>query len=238
MARGNSGDNSNLKLFFMKITGLKEGEKVHIKQTEATGDKTYTELDETIGFIAGKLHKVETRDYEWKGDQITELKIWLKDTLAGENGEMYAVSVGINSIGRSIINSLLSLDLQEPYNNLSISVWNKKDTGFASVQVKYNDERANWKYQPGELTEYIDEEPKKDKKGKVIGTRKVYHRLDEFLLNELKEKVLPKFNKTPSEFAGKEPNAQNEAGARSNGKKLNATDVLDPETDGSDDLPF
>jgi hypothetical protein len=206
MARGNSGDNSNLKLFFMKITGLKKGEKIHIKQTEAKGDKKYEDLPETINFIAGTLHKVETREYEWEGDQITELKIWLKDQLANE-GEMYAVSVGINSIGRSIINSLLSLDLSKP-GNLSISVWNKKDNDYPSVQVKFNDDRADWKYQPAELNEYVDEEPKKNKKGEVIGTTKLYHRLDAFLLGELKAKVIPKFDKTPTQFTGRQEDAQ------------------------------
>lgn len=181
MARGNSGGDANLKMIFIKITGLKEGEKVHMKQTESIGDKQYRELPETINRVSGTLQGVKIREHMYKGDSIKELQVMLKDTI---EGEMYSVSVGINSLGRGLINTLLSL--QEPYGNLEIRVYNKKDTGRAAIYIEHNGEKAGWKYSPEDQKQYITENTV-SKKGKMV-IEKDYFRLDEFFLNELKTK--------------------------------------------------
>lgn len=194
MSRGSSSADANLKLFFMKISGLKEGEKIHIKQTEAKGDKEYVELEETINKVSGHLHKVEVREYKYKDEDKQELRVWLKDTL---EGEMYCVSVGLNSIGRNIINTLLGLE--QPYGELEIRVYNKKDNDMPSVYMEHNGVKTGWKYGPDEIKKYIVEN-KVTKKG-VAKIERDYFKLDEFLLKELNEKVISHFNKTPAKFA-------------------------------------
>ena len=196
MARGANSGEGSLKLFFMKIAGLKKGEKAHIKQSEARGDKQYIELEETINKVSGQLHKVETRTYQFEGEDIQEVKIWLRDAL---EGEMYALSVGMNSIGRSIVNTMLALEA--PYGELEIRVYNKKDNDMPAVYMEHKGVKAGWKYAPDQLKPYITENQTK-KKGQPV-VEKDYNEIDKFLLKELRENVIPKLDKTPAKFAEK-----------------------------------
>lgn len=197
MARGSSADDSNLKLFFGKITGLKEGEKVHIKLAEAIGDKKTRELDELCTKLSGKLTNVQIKEREWKGENIVNLTFTLKDVLGGE---MYMVSVGINHLGRSIINTILGL--KKPYGEFEIRVWNGKD-GFPRATILHNDEKTGWKYTIEELKKYVVENTVK-KKGVTVVERD-YFELDKFLLDDLRTNVIVNFDKTPSKFADKQP---------------------------------
>lgn len=205
----------------MKITGLKEGEKITIEQTQAVEKGKHIKLDETVQDVAGQLHKVEVREYEPRaGEKAKELKIWLKDAQAGE---MYAVSCNLNSIGRSIINTILAL--QEPYGTLMIKVYNKRDTGFPAAYIEHNGEKSGWKYHPKDLTHLIDESPVK--KNGVTKIEKDYFRQNEFLINELLANVASKLSRVPAQF---QDAITTDIGA----------DNLPPEdnTDGTDDLPF
>lgn len=217
MARGAGGGDANLKLFFMKITGLTVGEKAVITQKEAIGDKKTIDLDEKLNFVKGNLHKVEIRDYEYKGEAVQELKVWLRDTLAGE---LYAVSCGINSIGRSIINTLLNLE--RPYGELEIRVYNKKDSGYAAVYLEHNGVKAGWKYSPEEQKPYV-KKTVVSKKGKDVTETDTFL-LDKFLIDELKANVIPHFTKVPAQFSGKEAEHSPEPALSSTG--------------ADDDLPF
>lgn len=181
MARGGNGGDAELKMIFLKITGLKEGEKIRMKQTVSVGDKKYEELPETINKVSGTLQAVKVREHEYKGDKIKELQVWLKDSL---EGEIYPISVGINSIGRGLMNTLLSLE--EPYGNLEIRVYNKKDNGRAAIYIEHNGVKAGWKYSPDDTKRFITENTV-TRKGKTV-IEKDYFRLDEFLLGELNKK--------------------------------------------------
>jgi hypothetical protein len=178
MARGNSNSTDGLKLFFMNIRGLKAGETVRIEQQESKDGK-YVKLEETVNEVSGKFVEARIRKYEIKGEEAHELKITLKDVL---NGEMYVIGCGINSIGRSIMNSLLGLEKPE---ELSIGVYMNKN-GYPAVSVKNNSERADWKYDLAFQNTLIVENTVREK-GKTV-VRKDYYELDKFLMEEITKK--------------------------------------------------
>lgn len=200
MARGQGSGDANLKLFFMKITGLKKGEKAVIEQSEARGEKQIVKLDEKLSFVKGKLEKVEIREYTYEGEQVKDLRVWLKDSL---DGEMYIVSCGLNSIGRSILNTLLNLE--KPYGELEIRVYNKKDTGYAAAYIEHNGVKAGWKYTIDQMKPFIKENSI-SRKGQVVVERD-YFALDTKLIDELKAEVMPSLNKVPAHFSGVEAKA-------------------------------
>lgn len=217
MARGNS-EFGNLKLFFMKITGLKDGEKATIKQTEVVGQKEYRELDETIQYVSGELVKVESREYEPRaGEKALELKVWLKDEPAGE---LYIVSVGMNSIGRSILNSILGI--QPPYGVLKLSVSNNKKSGRGQVWVEHNGEQAKWKYDWETQKKYIVENSVR-KNGQTV-VENDYYDLNQFLIKELKA-IEGNFSKAPS-------------GELTSDIKPSSEPLAPEGVDETDDLPF
>lgn len=229
MARGSSSGDSNLQLFFMKITGLKDGEAITIKQTQAVEKGKHIELDETVQDVSGQLHKVEVREYTPRpNEKAQELKIWLKDAQAGE---MYAVSCNMNSIGRSIINTILAIE--PPYGQLMLRVYNKKDTGYPAVYITHNDVRAGWKYTIDELKPHIVES--KVRENGVMKVKKDYWDLNQFLINDLNTNVVPKLTKVPSKFQ--------DGGELQSDIQVEQTDetmVAAPEDveDPTDDLPF
>jgi hypothetical protein len=196
MARGNGTGESDLKLIFMNITGLKEGENIRMTQTESV-DSKYVDLTETVTNVSGELVNVKIKSHQWKDKTIEEVQVWLKDEKAGE---LCAVSVGMNSIGRNLINVLLGL--QAPYGNLELRVYNKKKDGRPALYMEHNAVRVGWKYTPEEMKKYVVENTVR-KDGKTTIERD-YFDLNKFLLKELTENVLPKFNKMPAQFADKQ----------------------------------
>lgn len=187
--RGNESGETNLKLFFMKIRGLKKGETAYIEQVEALGDKKTMKLDETISKVSGTLKKVDIHEYEFEGKKIQEVKLLLTDPLAGE---AYLLGVGLNSIGRGIINTLLGL--QQPYGNLEVRIYNRKDNNLPAVYIEHNGVKASWKYTPDDVKQKdLIQEYQVPEDGKMV-TRKDYFKLHAFLLDELKQNVMPKLN--------------------------------------------
>ena len=187
MGRGTNLGDSNLKLFFMKITGVKEGEKITIKQSEARGKGNIVELDETVQDVSGQLTKVEVREYSPKeGEKARELKVWLRDS---EAGELYAVGCNMNSIGRSILNTILSLE--PPFGELVIRVYNKKEgKNYAAVYITHNGVKVGWKYSLDEQKEHIVETPVK--KNGVTKIERDFWELDSFLIKDLNANIAPK----------------------------------------------
>jgi hypothetical protein len=211
--RGNGGGESDLKLIFMNITGLKEGENIRMTQTESVDGK-YVELTDTVTTVSGELTNVKIREHKWKDETITEVQLWLKYEKAKE---LCAVSVGMNSIGRNLINVLLNL---VPLNgNLELRVYNKKKDGRPALYIEHNGAKTSWKYSPDEMKKYVVENTVS--KGGKTKIERDYFKLNEFLLTELKERVIPCFSKIPAQFVDKEEL-----------KKLEA------EIFPNDDLPF
>lgn len=210
----------------MKITGLKEGERVTIEQTKASEKgSAHVKLDETVQDVSGQIHKVEVREYSPReGEKAKELKIWLKDSVAEE---MYAVSCNMNSMGRGIINTLLSLE--PPYGELMIRVYNKKDSGFPAAYITHNGAKVGWKYQFAELSHLITTSQVRE--NGVMKTKKDYWDMNEYLINELNETVVKKLSSVPKQF---------QDGPELKSDLVPASETLAPEdtTDGTDDLPF
>lgn len=220
MARGNGSGDSDLNLYLMKIAGLKEGEKIHIRQFVPTDEKkngkaVYKEL-EPIKNVSGDITRAKVRKYEYQGEDKYEFQVYLKDA---EAKELCVLSCNMNSIGRSIINTLLNLDGPKG-GRLEVSVWNKKDTGRASVFLKYDGNKVGWKYDMDEQNKYITENKVREKGKEVI--RKDYFDLDMFLLKEFQDKFVSQYV-TPEQFADKPATGGNDEG---------------PDAAGSDDLPF
>lgn len=191
MSRGSNMNNG--KLFFLNIKGMKAGEKVHFKQVEAPAVKGNALIDHPdVGDVSGQLHKTETVMYTYEGISKPNLVIWLKDLQADE---MVRVSCGLNSVGRSIINSLASIEGN--IGKLAFSVYNSKKTGRPSVTVHHNDQKIGWKYTSDELKKYIKKSTKKERSADGKSTIDVdvydYFDLDEFLLGlwngPIREKV-------------------------------------------------
>ncbi len=224
MARGSEGQ-ENLDLFFMTIRGLKAGESVHMTQSRPTGEKGKYEELENINSISGDLVKVETRTRQFEGKAKEEIKLWLKDQLAGEKGEMYVVSCGMNSIGRNIVNNLASVEGH--IGNLRINVYTNKTSGMPALYMEHNGQKLSWKYQWEELSKYVTKTTKKAKneKGVVVEvTENDMFELDEFLLNIFKNEIAKKVDPS-KQLKEKQPSPAPVA-------------VAEGVDDAGDDLPF
>jgi hypothetical protein len=220
--RGSSNGSDGLDLFYMNVKGLKKGEKVYIEQTKPLGDKKYIKLDEKITNVGGKLTDIRFKDKEFEGDAYIETSLWLKDLTAGEKGEMYVLSFNNNSIGRSILNALLSIEGK--INNLTLRFYNKKDTGYANVYIEHDGVKVGWKYNMDDVRPFIEESTvKKNGKTSII---KDYSALDNKLFAEIKAEVLPKL--------GKSPTTQTAPAATKNHSEIEDAQVVEE----SDDLPF
>ena len=195
MARGNSKTQHRGQVYYAKITGLKEGEQVRfdmVKKDPET-NKYVTEGTEKMlsGHMVGAIHDTWT----YQGELKDRCKIVLNDPTSGNDGETYYVEFSPTSgIGRSIINSLLGAT--NFLSDVKISLYNNKDNGYASVGMYLGGERMNWKYKPEDLNKYVSEttEKAKDASGKLVTkTKKNYVELNEFLLNEFKNKIVKQF---------------------------------------------
>lgn len=225
--RGSSNGSDGLDLFYMNVKGLKKGEKVYIEQTKPLGDKKYMKIDEKITEIGGKLTDIRFKDKEFEDEKYIETSLWLKDLAAGEKGELYVLSFNNNSIGRSILNALLSIEGK--INNLTLRFYNKKDTGYANVYIEHDGAKIGWKYNMDDVRHLIEESTvKKNGKTTII---KDYSALDNKLINEVKAQVLPKIGKSPTPQSNTTIEYTPSAGK-------NSSEIEDAQVVDSDDLPF
>lgn len=224
MGRGNSKSAIKGEALYAKLTGLKEGEQVRfdITKKNKNGDGYLSDGSEKVlsGFLVGAYHDTWT----YQGVLKDKCKIVLNDPNAGTEGETYYVEFSPStSIGRGIINALLGTT--NYISAVKLSLYNNKDNGRASIGMYIGNERMNWKYTVDELNKYVSEttEKVKDASGKVTTvTKKNFIELNEFLLNEFKEKVVKYFDNGPK--VSVEPQDHNETQAAA--------------TTASDDLPF
>jgi len=230
MARGNSNF-EHLKLFFLKIKGLKKGETVHIEQEESQGkDQKPKKLlkedgtPDTITEVSGVLDGVYIREGEYEGNKIHELKMNIVDQLAGER---LLLSCGMNSIGRDLMNQLLNIDSLG--GEMQLRVYMNK-SGYPAVYFEYRGQKLGWKYDWTVQSSMVDVNTIKQK-GKDVTTRDFY-RLEEKLINEIKEKFMKSDQPATTATA---PVAETTRGARK--AKAPATAPVAAGGD-DDDLPF
>lgn len=198
MARGSQSTAYQGSLYYAKVSGLKEGEKVHFELTSKNPDGS-KKVDGQENKLTGLLVSAKHRQDTYQGQVYDKIVLILNDPQAGKNGESYYISVNSSTgIGRNIMNSLLSTDtFVAP---LSISLYNSKEGGYPNVGMYLGGERLPWKYSIEEQSKYISttKEKVKDASGKVVTKdKKNYLELNEFLLNQFKEKVIPAVNSTP-----------------------------------------
>jgi hypothetical protein len=179
--------------FYIRIKGIKKGEKrvyleVSGKDPETGEIKLLPPPENDITSISGKLVKIENSHYEYEGDTINTVIIFLADE---ENKEYYKIESGRNSLMRSIVNSLASAeDLNQ---SVVIRVYNAKETGRARVWVGIYDKAEddfvslNWKLSFDDIKAMTGVIEKTNKAGKVIDTEYDYSEVDE----EIFGKILP-----------------------------------------------
>jgi hypothetical protein len=234
--RGNPEQNDDA-LFFLSIRGLKQGETVHITQVQTTETKgVYKELP-NINQVSGVLVRTETKTREYKdGSQSEEVRLWLRDP---NEKETYILSVGLNMIGRSIINLLAGVEGK--IGDVMIRVYNNKDTGRQAVYMEVDGTKSQWKYNYNEETVLEDKTvpplstmvtPIKKKK-KVDGKMKEvvendYFELNEFMLKVFREEVAYKVDKAAAYVPSSVPPTTAVA----------INDGAEPNDESGDDLPF
>lgn len=199
MARSSQNQAKQGSLYFAKITGTKEGEKVHFQLTapDPNGKGTVTSSKETrlSGYLVGAQH----RQWSYQDRMIDSVVLTLNDPGSGDDGETYRIEFSVTSgLSRGILNSLLSADNFLPM--LSISLYNSKEGGYANAWVTLGGDQLKWKYGKDQLDKHISvtTEKVKDSSGKLVTKqRKNYLELNEFLLSEFKNNVIPKVGKAP-----------------------------------------
>lgn len=241
MAVGKSRFGGDAKFLYAKIKGLKAGETLYMEISEKQGnDYVVTQYDQPKANLSGTLIKIEEKSYEWEGDTVKTLSMWLKDS---ETNEVVILDIGMNSVFRSMVNSMASVEgvlTGEWY----FSFYNKKDTGYPSVYVEYNGEKTNWKYdmRSDEWKGLIDVNVVK-KKGKEV-EEKDFYRLDEWLrgiaVDDIGGRVIQEFKQgdrteVPEPVEAHDPADVADAPKPAPRKRKPAPL---PVPEGTDDLPF
>jgi hypothetical protein len=205
MGRGSQENEHRGQLIYAKITGTKEGEKVHFELSRPNPDggaiPDGTERD-LSGHLAAAMHRVWT----YQGRAIDSVVLFLEAPEAGEKGETYKIEVPLDGgLGRQIVNSLLSAENFLP--PLKISLRNSKKNGYPNAYLSLGGEDLKWALSLDEQNAKISIEHKKEKDatGKIVDVeKKNYLELNEFLLKEFKEKIIPKVT-ARQKAAGKLP---------------------------------
>lgn len=187
--------------------------------TEALDNKQLKDLPNEKD-ISGQLTRIDTTQKEFEGVMKTSLVLWLRDQKENEN---YRVSVGINKLGRSIINSLASIEGK--IGVLSFSVYNNKTTGKPTIKIRHDGADVSWKYSLEEMDKYVKKTTKR-----VPGPNGKPIEKDEYDLIDLEEMLLNVWNTDIKAKVSSTPQTP----FVSDGPKDDAPD----DSNGSDDLPF
>jgi len=126
-------------LMFVKIWWMKAEFKEHFFEVS----KGWEVISSDAKTIEGKFVKIVADPYEYEGEQKSAFKLFLND---GEDD--ICVSIGFNSVGRSIAMSLASLEQPE---DLVISLF--MNGKYKNASVMNNWEKASWLFTPAEQAE-------------------------------------------------------------------------------------
>lgn len=177
MSTGQGG--SNDKAYFAKVKGLKKGEKEIYFEVRTKEDGELKILKDKPTKIEGYLQKIELKKFEYEGKVHDEIKFIMKD-----DGEVYFVSFGMNSLSRGILNSLASIEL---FGKIGIAVYFNK-AGFSSSFITNDGAKTGWKYDMKELNQKV--EVIKNSKGEVVS--KDYSELDKYYLETIIPPIINK----------------------------------------------
>lgn len=194
MAYGNrTNSQSNGKLLVFKIISKgkdSSGKEVPImphqfQVSEKVGDK-WTAQSEMVSNVSGNLTKIEEKQKEFNGDKYDIIQLYL--SAADEQGkpETYLLDLRYSQDGRSLINSLDSL---ETFDNLGISLYAKKGKGanaktYSNIALRQNDDMV---YGKTKLADLPKATPILDKAGKLV--KNDYSDIDAFYKERVKDLI-------------------------------------------------
>ncbi len=134
--------------------------------------------------VSGDLIKVETRQNEYEGSPIRNVKLALRDA---EKGEIYFTEFGLGSgLGRGLANSLLSL---KAFNKVEIGLYGQKSKKdgktYPAVSLRQGgtDDTVKWAYDPKEGVI----PPAREFEGKGGKTERDWTKTEEFLFAKIQE---------------------------------------------------
>lgn len=225
MAIGNSNNEyADYKLFFIKVKGLKKGETVNllVKNAETNEEES---LEPPKANLSGLVSKFEKGDYEYEGEKVDTMSIWLRDD---QMKETYKLELNFNSLSRNIINALYSL--KGNIGVLDFSFYMNKN-GRPSVSIQNNGERVSWHKSFTEIKEggYVTEE--KDKKGKISYDNDKYDELVKKWIQELSDAHV-----TP-EVPKEEKKTEENEGRWIEAGRVTVKEGVEEETEGIVDAP-
>ena len=131
------GVNANENLIYVKIRSRNERKETDPHFVLSIPQNDSKRVEEKVTWIDGHVTKVETGEYEWNGEMISTIIIFLQD---GEH--KYKLEASWTGLVRGLVNSLLGI---ETMGRVCIRLYTSKE-GYASVYVENNGERASWKY--------------------------------------------------------------------------------------------
>lgn len=196
MGRGGQQPGRTGKLFYVSIV-TKKGQEPHFELIEA-GDKEKKVVSENK--LSGMLVDAGHRTFKSKvtNTDMDSVFFTLYDKDAGPEGETYKIETLLSGTSRDIINKLIGVD-EFITQDIEIRLY-ANDKGFASSWVGFKDEKKgfNWTYDLDYTKSMISKSTKKEKKdGKTVEVSiNDYFELNEFFINELKDKLLPKLRGT------------------------------------------
>ena len=187
------------KRFYVKILGLKKGEKRVYFQVRGKNDLTgeievLPPPEDKTSSLTGRLVEVKNGQYEYEGDIINTVSVILADD---QIKEVYKIDMGRNSISRSIINSLASIE--DPSQAVRINLFNAKETGRARAWVAQWDPNVkdfvalSWKIPFDDLKELVEVVESVNFKGEVIDKKYDFTVYDGKIFVDL----LPTINTSP-----------------------------------------
>lgn len=218
MAFGANEPKNNKKAYAFKIK-LKEVAFPYfeVKERDENDKWVVREDDKKVTFLSGSLISVEVKENKVMIAGTEEVIKSVNLTLDGGD-EIYFLTVNTNSVGRNLMNSLLSL---ETYENLTISLYKSKPKeeggiSYSSIALRQNDELVMSKYRYTDLPA-----PEKVKfKGK---TQNDFTEADDFLRAEI-EKISAKVKELAKSGVSKPTNDTPDSGS--------------DEAGDDDDVPF
>lgn len=149
MALGKSNSNTaSGPLFILKPVSKDENKQsvpAHFKVQKKTEDGYEDQPDVTS--VSGNVVRVDIKSREYKGVITKSVNLILRD-----GDETYIVDLRSNIASRNLFNALLSLTTGE---NVNVSFYTSKKSGYPQFSLRQNDQLVDWKYEKDEFPQPV-----------------------------------------------------------------------------------
>lgn len=169
--KNNSGTLVTLKPVFKSKDGSYVSPFFRVKRKI---DGEWVEDDEGVSSVTGNITRLNIKDAEYNGQEYKDIALFLRDPAENES---YIINFRMNIATRTLFNALVNLDNPE---NVSISLYTDKKSGYARYALRQNDDLVRWKFELDDLPD-VEEATLK---GKTI---RDYTDVDNFFVKELEE---------------------------------------------------